>query len=192
MIARPARDGTIRSLRGGGAGGAGRFGTRARKELCTGVGHARGVECCGRVDWGGWPVYGSGVVSARSCVADEGPGCERVTLARGGACALPGGTPQTWKGPALSGEGGSGTAIRSWGSGRGLDARGAWIRRDPGWCGYRAEGYGAGVRCSVASVDVRNFRASCDVCDARVVFADGGEPVPLSACGIGSRSRRWR
>ena len=165
---------------------------RARNELRSGVDHARGVECGGRVDWGGWPVCGSGVVAPGPRVADEGPGGQRVTLAGGGACALPGGTPQNWKGPALSGEGGSGAAIRSWGSGRGPDARGAWIRRDPGWCGNREEGYGAGVRCSVASVDVGRFRASRDGCDARVVFADGGEPGPVSACGTGSRSRRWR
>ena len=108
-----------------------------------------------------------------------------LTLAGGGACALPGGTPQTWKGPAPSGEGGSGAAIRSRGSGRGPDARGAWIRRGPGWSWNRAEGFGAGVRCSAASVNVGRFRASCDVCDARVVFTDGGEPGPVSACCIG-------
>ena len=144
-----------------------------------------GSRRSGRVDWREWSVCGSGAASPGPCVADESPGGERVTLAGRGACALPGGTPQTWKGPALSGEGGSGAAIRSRGTGRGPDARGARIRRDPGGCGNRAEGYGAGVRCSAASVNVGRFRASCDSCDARVVFTDGVEPGPVSACGIG-------
>jgi len=70
-------------------GRSGVFGAAAR----VGAGdleRARGVECSGRVDWRGWSVFGSGVASARRCVADEGPGGERVTLAGGSACALPG------------------------------------------------------------------------------------------------------